>query len=100
MKDQNSLNTPTAEMLADAWRKHYAFGTWHWHDGQWVWLSPNGNGYSRCGSPVPPPAPDKIKPYHQLRWSRCKVCNAIKPWGGCGSKSISTYNNTWPGGNR
>ena len=32
MKDQNSPNTPTAEMLADAWRKHYAFGTWHWHD--------------------------------------------------------------------
>ena len=87
--------TPTAEELAEAWRKHPGFGAYHWYNGEWVWLSTHGTGYSKCGSRVPPPKPEDIKPHQKLLWAKCKDCGAIKPWGGCGSKSISSYNSTW-----
>jgi hypothetical protein len=80
-------NLPTAEMLAEAWRKSPGFGAPHWHEGKWVWLSPNGDARTKCGSPIPPPKPDEIKPHEQQLWEKCWRCNTIRPWGGCGSKS-------------
>ena len=102
MKDKEvrdaETRVPDAETLAKAWRKSPGFGSPYWYEGEWVWLSPHGDSHSRCGSPVPPPAPDEIKPHQRQLWARCKICNAIKPWGGCGSKSFSsTYNTTWQG---
>ena len=82
----NDKKVPTAEMLADAWRKHPGFGAPHWHEGKWVWLSPNGDAYTKCGSPIPPPKADEVKPHEQQLWEKCWKCNTIRPWGGCGSK--------------
>ena len=83
MKDKN---IPTAEMLAEAWRKSPGFGAPHWHEGRWVWLSPHGDARSKCGSPIPPPKPEDVKPHQKLLWEKCHKCNTIRPWGGCGSK--------------
>ena len=83
----NDKKVPTAEMLAEAWRKHPGFGAPHWHEGRWVWLSPNGDAYTKCGSPIPPPKAEDVKPHEKLLWEKCWKCNTIRPWGGCGSKS-------------
>ena len=55
MKDEK---IPTAEALAEAWRKFPGFGTLHWHEGRWIWLSPHGDARSKCGSPIRPSKPD------------------------------------------
>ena len=80
-------NIPTAEMLAEAWRKNPGFGAPHWHEGRWVWLSPHGDAHSKCGSPIRPPKADEVKPHEQQLWKKCWKCNTIRPWGGCGSKT-------------
>ena len=83
MKDKK---VPTAEMLAAAWRKHPGFGAPHWHEGRWVWLSPNGDAHTKCGSPIRPPKAEDVKPHEKQLWQKCWKCNTIRPWGGCGSK--------------
>ena len=77
---------PTAEQLAEAWRKSPGFGAPYWHDGKWVWLSPHGDAYTKCGSPIRPPAEADIKPHERQLWQKCWKCNAIRPWGGCGGR--------------
>ena len=79
---------PDAETLAAAWRKHPGFGTPHWHEGRWEWLSPNGDARTKCGSPIRPPKADEVKPHEQQLWQKCWRCNTIRPWGGCGSKTL------------
>ena len=88
-------NAPTAEALAEAWRKHPGFGTPHWHNGRWVWLSPHGDAYTKCGSPIRPPKPEHIKPYQKRLWEKCWHCRTIRPWGGCGSKIPEPTWVTW-----
>lgn len=83
----NDKKVPTAEMLAEAWRKHPGFGAPHWHKGRWVWLSPHGDAHTKCGSPIPPPAEADIKPHQRQLWEKCWRCRTIRPWGGCGSKT-------------
>ena len=74
--------------LAEAWRKHPGFGAPHWHEGRWVWLSPHGDARSKCGSPITPPETlDAVKPHEKLLWEKCHICQIIRPWGGCGSKT-------------
>ena len=81
------LSPKQLQALAEATRKHHGFGAPHWHEGRWVWLSPHGDARSRCGSPIEPPAPDAVKPHEKLLWEKCHICQIIRPWGGCGSKT-------------
>ena len=83
---------PAAEILAEAWRKSPGFGAPHWHEKRWVWLSPNGDARTKCGSPIRPPKAEDVKPHEQQLWDKCWKCNTIRPWGGCGSKS---HQPTW-----
>lgn len=91
----NDQKVPTAEMLAEAWRKSPGFGAPHWHEGKWVWLSPNGDARTKCGSPIPPPKAEDVKPHERQLWEKCWRCNTIRPWGGCGSKSPEPTWVTW-----
>ena len=84
MKDKK---IPTAEQLAEAWRNSPGFGAPYWHDGKWVWLSPHGDAYTKCGSPIRPPKEADIKPHQRELWKKCWQCNTIRPWGGCGSRT-------------
>ena len=83
---------PSAEVLAETWRKSPSFGAPHWHETDWVWLSPNGDARTKCGSPIQPPKVDEVKPHEQQLWEKCWRCKSIRPWGGCGSKS---HQPTW-----
>lgn len=82
----NDKKVPTAEMLAEAWRKSPGFGKPHWHEGEWIWLSPHGDAHTKCGSPIRPPKEEDVKPHEKLLWQKCWKCNTIRPWGGCGSR--------------
>lgn len=95
MKDKNSANIPTAEMLAAAWRQSPGFGAPHWHEGKWIWLSPHGDAYTKCGSPIRPPHASAIKPHETQLWEKCWRCQTIRPWGGCGSKTPEPQWVTW-----
>ena len=78
---------PSAEVLAAAWRKSPGFCAPHWHERDWVWLSPHGDARTKCGSPIRPPKAEDVKPHEQQLWEKCWKCNTIRPWGGCGSKT-------------
>lgn len=81
------LSPAELQVLADAWRKHPGFGAPYWHEGDWVWLSPNGDARTKCGSPIPPPKAEDVKQHQHELWKECWKCGIIRPWGGCGSKS-------------
>ena len=74
------------QALADAWRKHPGFGAWHWYEGKWYWLTNHGDARTRCGSPIPTPKAEDVKPHERELWKKCWKCGTIRPWGGCGSK--------------
>lgn len=92
MKDKK---VPTAEMLAEAWRKSPGFGAPHWHEDRWVWLSPHGDAHTKCGSPIRPPKAEDVKPHEKLLWQKCWKCNTIRPWGGCGSRQEKPSSTVW-----
>ena len=77
-----------AQMLADAWRNHLSFHFKYWYEAErrWVRLTNHGSADTRCGSPVPTPRTDEIKPHQREMWKACWKCKSIKPLGGCGSK--------------
>ena len=83
------LSPEELKALAEGTRHQPGFGSPYGFEGRWVWLSPHGNGHSRCGSPVPPP--EEIKPHQELLWEKCQFCNSRKPWGGCGKKYQTHY---------
>lgn len=77
-----------AQMLADAWRNHPSFHFKYWYEEErrWVRLTNHGSAYTRCGSPVPTPRADEVKPHQHEMWKECWQCKTIRPLGGCGSK--------------